>query len=1092
MKVKKHWNNWNKGKERKEAKVNTAKFFRVSKCFSVLLLLAVLIISADGVPSQPVGSGDSNSLIDPSLYQALKYRSIGPYRGGRCSAVTGVRGQPHVFYMGTGGVWKTVNAGLSWENISDGFFDTGSIGAIDVADSDTNVIYVGTGQSTIRGNVSTGKGIYKSTDGGKAWIPVGLRQAGQIARIIVHPSNPDLVYAGVVGHAFGPNDERGVFRTVDGGKTWKKILYISPKTGIADMVMDPGNPRVLYASAWTVERKPWTIISGSEECGLFKTTDGGETWKKLENGLPPGLVGKIGIAVSPANPSRLWALVEAEKGGLFRSDDGGASWSHLETNQKRKLYQRSWYYMHIFADPKNENAVYVQNVEFFKSIDGGKTFEEIATWPHGDGHDMWINPEDPNLMIIGTDGGASVSLDGAKTWSTINNQPTAELYYVYVDEQFPYRLYGPQQDDTTISVPSRIPYQLTCYENWYQVGGCEDGQIAFNPRDPRIIYAGCYGGEITRTNIQTGEERDILTYPEMEVGKAPKDMRYRFNWNAPIRLSPHDPNTLYHCSQYVHKSTNEGQGWEIISPDLSRNEKDKQDYAGSPITMENTGIEVYSSLLSFEESSQTPGLLWAGTCDGLVHISRNGGKSWTNITPKGTPRNGSINIIELSPHDPGRAFICVLNYFFEDYRPYVFRTNDYGQTWELLTDGQNGIPADTPTRVVREDPDRRGLLYAGTEFGMYVSFDDGRHWQSLQLNLPVIPVTDIKVHHKELVLSTEGRSFWILDNLTPLHQISHKIENKPYLFEPGDTYRMHMAETKDPNSPCGQNPPNGALIFYSFPKAPEGEVTLRIYAPDGQIIQTYSSDRDPFPNPEFINMGGSEGDKKVSKRAGLNRFVWDLRYPVVNTVPGAIVWGFTGGPRATPGTYTVKVSAGEWSMTQPLALLKDPRVQTTQLEFEEQFELMLKMRDSLNEIYDGVRIVREVRRQAKDLIGTHRQACRDVGGLEKAAASLFEKLTKIEEELMQPKNTADQDTENFPSKLDNQLAYVYMKLDSTDNRPTDGQKERFQDLEREKAALLTQLQFIIDTDLAAFNGMIQQSGAPPIILPGPTKKKEQK
>jgi len=1072
--------------------VNTAKFFRVSKCFSVLLLLAVLIISADGVPSQPVGSGDSNSLIDPSLYQALKYRSIGPYRGGRCSAVTGVRGQPHVFYMGTGGVWKTVNAGLSWENISDGFFDTGSIGAIDVADSDTNVIYVGTGQSTIRGNVSTGKGIYKSTDGGKAWIPVGLRQAGQIARIIVHPSNPDLVYAGVVGHAFGPNDERGVFRTVDGGKTWKKILYISPKTGIADMVMDPGNPRVLYASAWTVERKPWTIISGSEECGLFKTTDGGETWKKLENGLPPGLVGKIGIAVSPANPSRLWALVEAEKGGLFRSDDGGASWSHLETNQKRKLYQRSWYYMHIFADPKNENAVYVQNVEFFKSIDGGKTFEEIATWPHGDGHDMWINPEDPNLMIIGTDGGASVSLDGAKTWSTINNQPTAELYYVYVDEQFPYRLYGPQQDDTTISVPSRIPYQLTCYENWYQVGGCEDGQIAFNPRDPRIIYAGCYGGEITRTNIQTGEERDILTYPEMEVGKAPKDMRYRFNWNAPIRLSPHDPNTLYHCSQYVHKSTNEGQGWEIISPDLSRNEKDKQDYAGSPITMENTGIEVYSSLLSFEESSQTPGLLWAGTCDGLVHISRNGGKSWTNITPKGTPRNGSINIIELSPHDPGRAFICVLNYFFEDYRPYVFRTNDYGQTWELLTDGQNGIPADTPTRVVREDPDRRGLLYAGTEFGMYVSFDDGRHWQSLQLNLPVIPVTDIKVHHKELVLSTEGRSFWILDNLTPLHQISHKIENKPYLFEPGDTYRMHMAETKDPNSPCGQNPPNGALIFYSFPKAPEGEVTLRIYAPDGQIIQTYSSDRDPFPNPEFINMGGSEGDKKVSKRAGLNRFVWDLRYPVVNTVPGAIVWGFTGGPRATPGTYTVKVSAGEWSMTQPLALLKDPRVQTTQLEFEEQFELMLKMRDSLNEIYDGVRIVREVRRQAKDLIGTHRQACRDVGGLEKAAASLFEKLTKIEEELMQPKNTADQDTENFPSKLDNQLAYVYMKLDSTDNRPTDGQKERFQDLEREKAALLTQLQFIIDTDLAAFNGMIQQSGAPPIILPGPTKKKEQK
>jgi photosystem II stability/assembly factor-like uncharacterized protein len=1087
MKSKKHWC---KGKERKEAKVNTIKIIRVSKRFSVLLLFAVLIISADGVSSQPVGSGDSNPLIDPSLYQALKYRTIGPSRGGRCSAVAGVRGQPHTFYMGSGGVWKTVNAGLSWENISDGFLATGSIGSIDVADSDPNVIYVGTGQSTIRGNVSTGKGIYKSTDGGKTWTHVGLRNAGQIAMIIIHPTNPDLVYAGIIGHAFGPNEDRGVFRTVDGGKTWEKKLFISPKTGIADMAMDPSNPRILYASAWTVERKPWTIVSGSEECGLYKTTDGGETWKKLDNGLPTGLVGKIGITISPANPSRLWALVEAERGGLYRSDDGGASWSYFDTNMKRRLYQRTWYYMHVYADPKNENAVYIQNVEFFKSIDGGKTFEEITSWPHGDGHGMWINPDDPRVMIIGTDGGASVSLDGAKTWSTINNQPTAELYYVYVDEQFPYRVYGPQQDDSTISVLSRIPHQLTCYENWYQVGGCEDGQIAFNPKDPTIVYAGCYGGEITRYNVITGEERDILAYPEMEVGKAPKDMRFRFNWNAPIRLSPHDPGILYHCSQFVHKSTNQGQSWEIISPDLSRNEKDKQDYAGSPITMENTGVEVYSNILTFEESPHTPGLLWAGSCDGLVHISRDGGKNWANITPKGTPRNGSVNIIELSPHDPGRAYISVLNYYYEDYRPYIFRTTDYGQSWELLTDGKNGIPADTPTRVVREDPDRKGLLYAGTEFGMYLSFDDGKHWQPFQLNLPIIPITDIKVHHRDLVLSTQGRSFWILDDLTPLHQITLETANKPYLLKPRETYRMQMARTRDPNSPCGQNPPNGALIYYLFPKTPEGEVTIQISSPNGQLIQTYSSERDPYPNPEFINMGDSHGEKKVSKRAGLNRFVWDLRYPVVNTVPGAIVWGFTGGPRAAPGTYTVKISAGEWAQTQPLEILKDPRVQTTQAEFDEQITLLLKMRDSLNEIYDGVRIVREVRRQAKDLIETLRQACREVGDIQKAADSLFEKLTKIEEELMQPKNSADQDTENFPTKLDNQLAYVYMKLDSTDNRPTEGQKERFQDLEREKAALLTQLRFIIDTDLAAFNGMIQQLGTPAIILPSPTKKKE--
>jgi photosystem II stability/assembly factor-like uncharacterized protein len=1068
--------------------VKASRFFEASKWLLSLLVFSVFSMGADGVFSKSAASGAPQTIIDPSLYQALRYRSIGPYRGGRCSAVTGVRGQPHIFYQGTGGVWRTVNAGLSWENISDGFFETGSIGAIDVADSDPNVIYVGTGQSTIRGNVSTGKGIYKSTDAGKTWVHVGLRNAGQIAAMIIHPSNPDLVYAGVIGHAFGPNEERGVFRTTDGGKTWKKILFISPKTGIADMAMDPTNPRVLYASAWTVERKPWTIVSGSEECGLYKTTDSGETWKKLDHGLPTGLIGKIGIAVSPTNPNRLWALVEAEKGGLFRSDDAGASWSYLETNQKRKLYQRTWYYMHIYADPKNEDSVYIQNVEFFKSIDGGKTFEEIRTWPHGDGHAMWINPDDPKIMVIGTDGGASVSLDGAKTWSTIDNQPTAELYYVYVDEKFPYRLYGPQQDDTTISLLSRFPRQLTCYENWYEVGGCEDGQIAFDPKNPVIVYAGCYGGEITRYNVETGAERDILSYPEMEIGKAPKDMRYRFNWNAPIRLSPHDPNTLYHCSQFVHKSTNQGQSWEIISPDLSRNEKDKQDYAGSPITMENTGVEVYSNILSFEESPQTPGLLWAGSCDGLVHISRDGGKSWSDITPKATPRNGIINIIELSPHDPGRAFISVLNYVFEDYRPYVFRTNDYGQTWELLTDGKNGIPSDTPTRVVREDPDRKGLLYAGTEFGMYVSFDDGQHWQSLQLNLPVIPVTDIKVHHQDLVLSTQGRSFWILDDLTPLHQLSNELANKPYLFKPRDTYRMQLARTRDPNSPCGQNPPNGALIFYSIPKPPEGELILQVYAPGGQLIQTYSSERDPFPSPEIVNMG-SLGEKRVPKRAGMNRFVWNLRYPVVNSAPGAIVWGLTGGPRGAPGTYTVKISAGDWSQTQPFTVLKDPRVHTTQAEFDEQLSLELKMRDSLNEIFDGVRTVREVRRQAKDLIQRLRDACRDADKIQKAADALSERLTKIEEELMQPKNSAEQDTENFPTKLDNQLAYIYMKLDSTDNRPTDGQKERFQDLEREKEALLTQLRQIIETDLAAFNVLIQQSGTPPIILPAPTKAK---
>ncbi len=1059
--------------------------------FNSLLFYWLAIFIYSSIPSLAKDK-DPNIVFDPVHYQALKYRQIGPYRGGRCSAVTGVRGQPHTFFMGSGGVWKTINAGQVWKNVSDGSFDTGSIGAIDVADSDPNVIYVGTGQATIRGNVSTGLGIYKSTDAGKTWAHVGLRDAGQISKIIIHPSNPDVVYAGVVGHAFGPNETRGVFRTANGGKTWEKVFYVSPKTGIADLVMDPNNPRILYASAWTVERKPWTIISGSEECGLFKTSDGGGTWKKLTNGLPTGIVGKIGIAVSPANSSRVWALVEAEDGGLFRSDDAGKSWRHLETNQKRKLYQRSWYYMHIFGDPKNENALYILNVGFFKSIDGGNTFERITTWPHGDGQAMWINPDDPYIMIIGTDGGASISLDRAETWSTIKNQPTAELYYVYVDEQFPYRVYGPQQDNSTISLPSRFSSQLTCYENWYQVGGCESAQIAFNPKDPTIVYAGCYGGEITRYNVITGEERDILCYPQMEIGKAPKDLRYRFNWNAPIRLSPHDPNMLYHCSQVVHRSIDQGQSWEIISPDLSRNEKDKQDYSGSPITLENTGVEVYSNILAFEESPHKPGLLWVGTDDGLVHISLDGGQNWENITPKGMPETSSVNIIELSPHDPGRAFIAVLNYYFEDYRPYIYRTNDYGKTWKLLTSGKNGIPNNTPTRVVREDPDRKGLLYAGTKSGMYVSFDDGKHWQTLQLNLPVIPVTDLKVHHKDLVLSTQGRSFWILDDITPLQQLSSEMSNLPYLFKPRDTCRMHMARKRNPDYPCGDNPPNGALIFYSFPEPPKDEVTLQIFAPDGSLIQTYSCKHKPFPHPELINFNVSDGTTMVSKSAGMNRFVWDLRYPVVNTVEGAIVWGFTGGPRAAPGTYKVKISAGEWSQSQSFKILKDPRIMTTQAEFEEQRDLLLKMRESLNEIYDGVRIVREVREQAKDLVARLGKAGHDVTDLQKAADSLSGKLSNIERELMQPKNSARQDTENFPTKLDNQLAYIYWKLDTVDNRPTDGQVERFQDLETEKEALLTKLHHIIDTDLAAFNEMIQKSGEPPIILPSATKQIEQR
>ncbi|HEY7160846.1 MAG TPA: glycosyl hydrolase, partial [Acidobacteriota bacterium] len=626
--------------------------------------------------------------IDSKQFQALKYRNIGPSRGGRCGAVAGVIGEPNTFYQGTaGGVWKSVNAGQSWENISDKFFESGSIGAIAVADSDPNIIYVGTGQSTIRGNVATGVGIYKSLDAGKTWKHVGLRKVGQIGRIRIHPADPNLVYVAVIGNPWVPNEERGLYRSKDGGANWEKILNISPKTGFADLAMDAKNPKVLYASAWTAQRKPWTIISGSDESGLYKTSDGGDTWTKLKGGLPEGVVGKIGVSVSPANSNRVWALVEAKDGGLFRSDDAGQTWTLLKTNQKRRLYQRAWYYMHIFADPKDPQKVYILNVDEFRSRDGGNTFEVIDV-PHGDGHDLWINPSDTRMMVFGSDGGAAVTMDEGKNWSTLLNQPTAEIYYVAVDNQFPYRIYGAQQDNSTISIASRITSgKVTPYEDWRELGGGESGHIGFAFHNPDIVYAGSYGGEITRLNVKTGEFKNVMAYPQMEIGLAARDLRYRFNWNGPLRVSMHNPNELYFASQYIHRSTDEGHSWQVISPDLSRNDVSKQDYAGEPITYENTGVEVYDNVIAFEESPVKAGIFWAGSDDGLVHVTDDNGKTWHNVTPPAMPEWGSVNTIEVSPHDPARAFISVLKFKLGDYRPYIFRTDDFGKSWTLLTSG---------------------------------------------------------------------------------------------------------------------------------------------------------------------------------------------------------------------------------------------------------------------------------------------------------------------------------------------------------------------------------------------------------------------
>ncbi|HWP99808.1 MAG TPA: hypothetical protein VNK92_05010, partial [Vicinamibacterales bacterium] len=744
------------------------------RLFAIVSLAAIGLLGrfAAGLPLQPAVGPVT---VDPSFFQDLRFRSVGPHRGGRVTAVAGVRSQPCTFYMGAtgGGVWKTTSCGQLWTPVSDGQIAVGSIGAIDVSESHPDVVYVGTGSAAIRSNVSIGRGVYKSTDAGRTWTFVGLRDAGQIGAVRIHPKNPDIVYVAALGNPFGPNRERGVFRTRDGGRTWQHVLFINERTGVVALAMNPSNPDEIYAGAWRGERKPWTIISGgpASEGGIYKTTDGGETWTHLANGLPQRLIGKVDVDVARSNPRVVYVLAEApgEERGLYRSDDGGATFRQV--NNDFDLLRRPFYYTYVDVDPKNENVVYVNNEDFWRSEDGGRTFRAIRT-PHGDNHGMWINPDDPRIFIQSNDGGANVTLDGGRTWSTQLNQPTAELYMVSVDDQVPYRLYAPQQDNSTIVVPSLLPMAWRPdhpAQTWIQGPGCETGQIHPRP-DGRVIYGVCKG-EFGRYDVTTGQEQLYWVWPQNRYGHNPRDMKFRFVRQTPFEISPHDPRVIYHGSQFVHRTADEGVTWEIISPDLTANEPDKQVISGEPITRDITGEEVYSALYALKESRLERGVIWAGSNDGPVHVTRDGGRTWTNVTPKDLPPGGRVQTIEDSPHRKGSAYIAVYRYLLGDFRPYIYRTDDYGRTWTLLTDGTNGIPADTPTRVVREDPDREGLLYAGTEFGLYVSFDNGRRWQPFQLNLPATPVTDIRVHRQDLVLSTMGRGFWILDNVTLLHQL---------------------------------------------------------------------------------------------------------------------------------------------------------------------------------------------------------------------------------------------------------------------------------------------------------------------------------
>lgn len=917
--------------------------------------------------------------VDPALFKGLRYRMVGPSRGGRVTAVAGHRSQPGTFYMGAtgGGVWKTTDYGVTWHPISDGFLATGSIGAIAVAESDPNVIYVGTGSAGIRSNVIQGRGVYKSTDAGKTWGFGGLRDTGQIGDALVHPQNPDVAYVAALGQPFGPNAERGVFRTSDGGKTWKKVLFVNERTGAVKLSMNPQNPREIYAGAWRGERKPWTIISGgpASETGLYKTSDAGDTWTHLTKGLPQTLIGKIDVDVSPVNPSRVYVLLEApgEERGVYRSDDGGQSFQHV--NSELGPIRRPFYYTHITAHPKDADTVFINNEQFFKSTDGGKSWRTLQT-PHGDNHGMWINPDNPDLFVQVNDGGANVTTNGGQTWSSQNNQPTAELYQVEVDDQFPYRIYGAQQDTGAPVIVPALPPMARNYEDplqhWLVGPGCETGPVKPTPGNPNVLYGVCKG-EFYRMNLLTGQEQGYWVYPQQRYGHAARDLRYRFQRVSPFEISPHDPNVIYHGSQYLHRTSNGGQSWETLSPDLTANEPDKQGISGEPITRDITGEEIYSTLYAIRESKLEKGVIWTGSNDGPIHVSRDGGRSWKDVTPRGLPPGGRVQNIETSPHRKGSAYVALYRYLLNDWQPYIYKTNDYGTTWTRLTDGKNGVPADYPTRVVREDPDQPGLLYAGTEFGMFVSLDDGKRWQPFQLNLPVTPVTDIRVHRRDLVLSTMGRSFWVLDNVKPLQEIAQGLaagaKAASGLFAPREAFRMRYAAMggTDPAEPS--YPPPGAHIDYYLASEPAGEVKLEILDAAGKAIRTFSSDAPARPAASASSAAGPADEMRgpfgqrllptrLAKAAGMHRFVWDLRYP------GGEGVGRGGAPFVLPGTYQVRLSVAGTNETKPLEVKLDPRLALdgiTVADLEEQLELQLKLGEAMAQGRRAAARLREAR-----------------------------------------------------------------------------------------------------------------------------------
>lgn len=1005
-----------------------------------------------------------NSLLLDSLIVKDQWREIGPYRGGRSAAVTGVKGSEGLYYFGStgGGVWKSTNAGKSWSNISDGYFG-GSIGAIAVSDSDKNVVFVGGGEKTVRGNVSSGYGIWKSVDAGDSWEFKGLGKSRHISRIRIHPTNHNIVYAAVMGNLYKDHEERGLFKTTDGGHTWKKMLHVNDGVGFVDLVLDPNNPRIMFATSWKIRRNPFSLSSGGEGSGLWKSVDGGETWIDLSSnqGLPEGIWGISGVCVSPVNSKRIWAIIENKDGGVYRSDDGGIQWTRI--NEDRSLRQRAWYYSRIYADTEDEDIVYVLNVQYHKSKDGGKTFKGHRA-PHGDHHDLWIDPNNHHHMIIGDDGGAQVSHDDGDSWTTYHNQPTAQFYRVTTDNHVPYRIYAAQQDNSTIRIAHRTTSGSITDKDWERSAGGESAHIAIDPMNNDIVYGGSYGGYLTRLDHSTGSNRAINIWPDNPMGHGAEGMKYRFQWNFPVFFSKHNPKKLFACSNHLHMSTDEGQSWDILSPDLTKNDSNKLGVSGGPITKDNTGVEYYCTIFAADESPLKEGLIWVGSDDGLVHFTDNGGSSWNNVTPKELPAWTMINCIEPDPFNIAGCYLAATSYKNGDFQPLLYRTDNYGKSWKKIT---NGIKSEHFTRAIRVDPNKQGVLYVGTESGIYVSFNDGANWESLQFNLPIVPITDLHIKENNLIAATQGRGIWMLDDLALFHQLEPlKSSTKFHLFKPKDSYRMPGYQIKNPKI-AGLNHKEGVSFnFYMDELLDSDTVQFTIRDTHSNLVRRYSN-------------FAPEKQNKMEIKPGSNQFNWNLRYPSAKKFEGMILWwGSLSGPKALPGAYTAEISINDNIVATSFNILPDPRFPYNQKDVEAQFDFLKEVNLKVSEAHQTIIDIRKIRDQIK-IYKKGNSYSIEINALANEIDSI---ITSIEENLYQTKNRSGQDPLNFPIKLTNKLAHLNSLTSLGDYPPT-----------VQSLALKVELEKKIDIELNRFikvkkemipvlNKKIKDSGVDPIKL----------